>query len=169
MTLLEQSYFVAEIIGAITIIASLIYVGRQVQQNTEMMQVNASQSFVELYNTYTNNLASDSDVADFWTRGIKDFDSLNDIEQARFSALAGQCTRMFESTYIQFRHGALDIDVWEGFKLAIQDVMSQPGIRKWWAHRKHWHSARFVDLINDLHESADVRQMYGFEEQNPDK
>ncbi len=39
---LEQYAAIAEIIGAVLVIASLIYVARQLGQNTEMMRANAS-------------------------------------------------------------------------------------------------------------------------------
>ena len=37
---LEQLYFMSEIIGVITVIISLIYVGLQVKQNTHVVRLN---------------------------------------------------------------------------------------------------------------------------------
>lgn len=39
---LEQMSYIVEIIGVIAVAASLIYVGKQIQQNTKTMQVNAA-------------------------------------------------------------------------------------------------------------------------------
>ena len=45
---LQQFAYLGEIIAAIAVVASLIYVARQLGQNTAMMQVNAVQAWIEL-------------------------------------------------------------------------------------------------------------------------
>jgi hypothetical protein len=39
---LEQIYYIGELIAVIAVIASLLYAGKQMKQNTEAMQVNAA-------------------------------------------------------------------------------------------------------------------------------
>ena len=43
----EQFANIAEIIGVILVIASLIYVARELRQNTDMMRVNASNEWLK--------------------------------------------------------------------------------------------------------------------------
>jgi hypothetical protein len=44
---LEQFAYIAEIIGVIFLIASLLYVGRQLHQNTEMMRAESRNSIAK--------------------------------------------------------------------------------------------------------------------------
>lgn len=62
-----------ELIAVFAVIISLIYVGRQVKQNTEAIQISAAQAFVGMYNTFTANLGASNDLADIWYRGTTDF------------------------------------------------------------------------------------------------
>jgi hypothetical protein len=157
---LEQWSNYAEIFGVIALVISLIYVGLQVRQNTNVMQVGAAQAFAELYNTFTNTLSSDAVLAELWLRGMQDLESLDEVEKVRFSALAAQCARVFESALVQHDKGALDEDVWTGFQPAIRDVFSQPGVKTWWEKRKHWHSSGFQILVKRLAGSYDAPPMY---------
>ena len=66
---LEQAYYIGELVAVTVVIVSLIYVGRQIKQNTEAIQVNAAQAFVEAYNTFTADLSTSEENTDIWYRG----------------------------------------------------------------------------------------------------
>ncbi len=144
---LEQFSNWAEIIGVILVILSLIYVGREVGQNTATMQVSAAQTFVDSYNTFTSQLTLAPDLADIWYRGLEDFSSFTGSERVKFSAGCGQLMRIYESGYLQCRKGALDEQLWAAFAVSLMDLMASPGARAWWKTRQHWYSQDFQELV----------------------
>ena len=149
---LEQISNWAEIIGVILVILSLIYVGREVGQNTATMQVSAAQTFVDLYNTITSQLTLAPDLADIWYRGLTGFASLKNDERVRFSTIAGQTMRVFESGYLQYRKDALDEQIWVAFSNSLADITASPGMREWWKTRQHWYSPDFQELVKTAEE-----------------
>jgi hypothetical protein len=38
----------------------------------------------------------------------------------------------------------------EGFEQTTADLISYPGAQAWWATRKHWHTARFRELVDRI-------------------
>ena len=159
---LEQVSYLAEIIGVIVVVISLIYVGAQIKQNTNATQAAAAQSFVEMYNTFTSAVGSSEEMADIWRIGLTDMDILGETEKVRFSAIAAQCMKVFESGYLQWQRGALDDDLWSGLSVAAIDVVNQPGVRKWWSFRKKWHGKAFQNWIDTHHLSTSSQSMYPF-------
>lgn len=60
----EQFANIAEIIGVILVIASLIYVARELRQNTDMMRVNASNERVKRDFDIVANLLDSRNLAE---------------------------------------------------------------------------------------------------------
>ena len=81
---LEQFAAIAEIIGVILVIASLVYVARQLGQNTEMMRANASDQRVQR-DAELNFRVSDNNqgFTDIWLKGDTGLDSLSEEDRIR--------------------------------------------------------------------------------------
>ena len=97
---LEQAYYIGELIAALAVIVSLLYVGRQMKQNTEAIQINAAQEFVQMFNTFTADLGSNKEMTVIWYTGTSDYKSLNKIDSIRFHAMVAQWMRIMESIYL---------------------------------------------------------------------
>lgn len=146
---LAQAYYLAEIIGVFAIILSLVYVGRQLKQNTKATKIAASQAFVQMYNTFTSDLAGSHEIADIWYRGLADFKGLNPADTVRFSAVASQLFRVLQSAYIQCKDGALEEELWIGFEQSMYDALTHRGLKDWWLIRERWFGMEFRNLINN--------------------
>ncbi len=66
---LEEFNYIAEIIASIAVIASLLYVGLQVKQNTEATRATAAQSFAEVDNGFVGLINTSNNLADILHRG----------------------------------------------------------------------------------------------------
>lgn len=158
---LEQAYYIAELAGVVLIIFSLIYVGKQLKQNTCATKAAASQAFVQMYNTFTSDLAMSQEIATIWHKGLTDFDSLDPVETIRFSAALAQLFRAAHCTYLQWQDGTLADDIWMGFYLALRDMLSHPGVLAWWRYREEWYGVEFRELVNrELVASHQARSAY---------
>ena len=162
---LEQAYFIGELIAAFGVIVSLLYLGRQMKQNTEANQVNAAQVFVDMFNTFTASLGSSDDMADIWYRGTSDYQSLNVQETIRFNALAHQWFRIIESAYQQWKRGAVDKDFWAGLSNCAIDTYSTPGLSTYSKIRQHWHGPEFINWLESTKQNQGSKDLYGFLEQ----
>ena len=66
---------IGEIVAAVMVVVSLIYVALQIRQNTHTLKITAAQTFVGMYNTITSDLTR-PDLAALWHKGMHDFSSL---------------------------------------------------------------------------------------------
>ena len=150
---------VGEILAAILVVVSLVYVALQIRQNTHALQVTAAQSYVSMYNTITSEI-SRPDMAAVWHQGLEDFASLDAADLVRFSALAGQMMRVMESAYLQWRQGAVEDQLWHASETALQDTMAMAGFQQWWQYRSRWYSEDFQSLVNTFDVSGDRQPPY---------
>ena len=150
---------IGEIIAAVMVVVSLIYVSLQIRQNTQTLKVTAAQSYVGMYNTITSDLTN-SELAVLWHKGMQDFASLEGGELVQFSAVAGQLMRVFESAFSQWRRGALENQLWLASERALKDSLAMPGFQQWWQFRRNWYSDDFQALLDGFDVSQAVQPPY---------
>ncbi len=157
---LEEFNFIAEIIASIAVIASLIYVGREVGQNTEATHSAAAQAMVSA-NTELVGIINDSDtLADILYQGGRGMSALKNGDLIRFMAFHDQVFLSFQSQFLQWKEGTLDERLWLTQKQAALDLMSQAGQQDWWAARRHWFFPEFQDYLENLAAKAMSKPMH---------
>ena len=83
---LERASQWAEVIGALTVVLGLIFVGLEIRQNTKTQQLTTTQALISDYN---HSLATFSDPAMscFFMQGGSDWRGLTPVEKFRFSTM----------------------------------------------------------------------------------
>ena len=74
---------VGEILGAVGVIVTLVYLARQLGHNTAMMRVAASSERLERDYDIASSVIENREVAEMWAKGDLEFDSLDDIDRHR--------------------------------------------------------------------------------------
>ena len=157
---LEQVYFTCEIVAALAVIMSLIYVGVQVKENTKATRATAAQSFVDTMNGYVGLINSSDSLADVLHKGSAGLDNVNGGEVIQFSAFHDQSFITFESFFYQWRDGVLDERLWDTYRHALVDLLHMKGGREWWENRCHWFSDDFVEEVGRLISDVDSKPMH---------
>ncbi len=80
---LDQIANIAEISAAALVIVTLIYVARQLGQNTAMMRVGASDQRVQRDSELSYRISDSQEFTEIWLKGIADFQSLGEVERTR--------------------------------------------------------------------------------------
>lgn len=129
---LSEMAHLAEIIGGIGIVASLIFVGMQVRENTLLIGVNSDQT-VDTQNLALNvAVAESADLADILVRGEADRESLSDVEKKRFDNYSFSRFGSYENVVGIFERGLMtqsDFDIWSRH---FNDRFNRPGYRQFW-------------------------------------
>ena len=152
---LEQASFVAQIVSAAAIIASLLFVGVQLKQATRAMRNSSSQAHSAIYSGVISTIIDNGEFASIWRRGLADPATLNEDEWIRFIACASTQFRFFESSRVQWLNGQLDGEHWQNIEAQVTSFAAQPGIRAWWKIRRGWHSGAFQSWFEALPETTD--------------
>ena len=139
---LEQLSFISEIVAAIAVIASLIYVGRQVKENTTATKSTAAQAMADTMNGYVGLINSSSNLSDILHRGATGLDNLQGGEVIQFGAFHDQMFICSESLYYQWSDGVLDEHLWNTYRHAIVDILMQKGSQDP-PNEKSWPAAKY--------------------------
>lgn len=146
---------IGETLGAIGVIVTLIYLARQISQNTRAMRLSTSHSIATAAREWNRPLLADPELAWTFQVGTEDPSQLDRKEQARFIELCFSLLRMFEDAQYQFDHGALDPDIWTGYEKLYAAYAKAPGFQAYWAKRKETFRPEFREFI-DGYEPAEI-------------
>ena len=83
---------VAEILAALAVVFSLLYLARQLNHARHAIFLESRDTYFQDWHMMTFPLASDRSMAELWHRGLHDHSSLDEIDQERFRILMAQRT-----------------------------------------------------------------------------
>ena len=93
---LEQWAFIAQIVSAIAVIASLVFVGLQLKHATATIRATSSQAHSSLYTDLVQSIIDNADFARLWSIGLTEPKKLTEDEWVRFVAYASALFRLYE-------------------------------------------------------------------------
>ena len=151
---IEDLANLAEIIGLLLVVASLIYVGRQLRQNTEMIRAESRNSIQQ---NHQQEILIQATMPEIW-RGFTG-EELSD-EGVKVNMWLTSSLRSREYEWIQHRNGALDSDSWNAFEKAIPLVLSSELSRSWWAATRNIYDTDFADMVDELLERENFHAVH---------
>ena len=124
---------VAELTGAVGVIASLVYLATQIRQNTRSLRATAYRDMVDMLVSSTEFVSSDKGLTRVLMKGLGDLDSLEGAEEHyQFSAILGRTVRNLDIARNMHDEGLLDASYYQSTLRATIDLLSGPGAAQWW-------------------------------------
>jgi len=146
---------IGQLVGALAVVISLIYLAREVRSNARATRQAAMRATLDNFNRLGQQLTQHSDLAGLYYRGLDDFESLEGVDRARFSWFMHQIFRNVEDVYHQHLEGHLDPRVWRGLEVTMRDINIEPGVQAWWRSYSHCFSGEeFAKFINQQQQTA---------------
>lgn len=148
---------IGDIVAAIGVIASLIYVAIQIRQNSDQIKQNTNsvQASVELEDVrassdFLTTLAVNPDLARIWRVGLSAPHDLTEDEGLRFAMLMGSAFFALEGPFRQYKRGLLSEDSWSPMVELIARYLQSPAVIEWWRRREVPFSAPFREYVETL-------------------
>lgn len=141
---------VANLVSAVAVVASLVYLALQVRHSTRVARAAAQDSVVAAARAVTLQLGQDPELDAIFRAGLQDLGGLSVDQRARFIHLAFQLLKIFESMHYQYRVGVLDEDTWRGWERMVHHYVAAPGLRAYYELRRDAFPRRFQDLIDAI-------------------
>jgi len=151
---------VSELVAALAVVVSLLYLALQVKSNTESARTSTYQSVVAEFGALNRTMATTPDLSMLFIRGMEDFEALSADEKARCSQLFFVCFHNFENMYYQYKKGYLEDDVWLGWRRIMLAYHARPGFQVWWSLRADVFSQSFVDFLRTEEPDTAVASYY---------
>jgi hypothetical protein len=152
---LEQLSAIAQILGAVVGIPSLIFVGIQLSLATKAVRASSSQAHAAMYHSLSESIVDNSTgFARIWREGLGGTGGLSDDERVRFFAFVSSLLRFFESARIQWLRKQLYREHWRAIDQQAEYLAAQPGVEEFWSERRHWHCMEFQHWFGSLMKAA---------------
>jgi hypothetical protein len=135
---------ISEVLSSVAIVATLIYLTIQTQQNAAAIQANSRQAIVE---TDLQILEGSMNHPEMWAARYKPELTLE--EKVYLEGFLIALVRTREHQWLQYQNGVLDEQTWESYLKGLSGNLSWPRTRGWWEFAKHREfDDRFVDYID---------------------
>jgi hypothetical protein len=145
---------IGEVLGALGVIATLIYLTTQIRQNTNAMRASSLDSETQISNDVRLGILSDPELTKIYYEGLKNVASLDDIERERFRLILTNALWAVRNSYVQSQIGKRAS--WEAHQNIILRVISSPGGSWFWSNCQSEFDPDFRDEINRLIEKGNV-------------
>ena len=125
---------VGEILGAIAVLATLLYLARQIKQSTVMLRSQSRRQVLEGLTADSERLLQDN-LADLVFKEAQG-EELNSKEQIKVSNLALSFLGNLEIQYHEIQDGSLDLTFEETLRYRLFMFMTGPGRQRWEDNRR---------------------------------
>jgi len=134
-TTLQHLANVGEILGAIGVIVSLVYLAAQIRQNTRSVQASAYQTMYRSSIEMSAFVGQDAGTSGVLRRGLQGHDQLSEDELVQFRAIMQGLFSGFVLFFGMWRRGLIDDLEWEPVVGNMRFYLRAPGGMAWWPMR----------------------------------
>ena len=124
-----------EVIGAVAVVASLLYLARQVRHSLKAQRTENCARALERVSAFQAVLSQDSDLARIFATGVADTSKLTGLEKIRFAWLLYEPFGSFEFMYHTYKTDEIPEEVWKRWSQTAAWWLSYPGVQPWWTNR----------------------------------
>ena len=145
---------IAELIGALGVIASLIYLAKQINansdniaQNTRALISDRDVSSNEAVMEILGSLAKQPELAALVMKGGLDAEPLSDLERFRYAAYLASSFESHQTFFVQHVKGSVSNELWNYYSGVMDRQVRMPGVAKWWLRNSDHFDPQFAEYI----------------------
>ncbi len=152
MTLTEWAA-VAEILGMVTVVASLLLVVRSIKQNTAAMHTSNDNFIYERQDAILATLVTDASMAELQVKH-ENKEQLSDVEHVRMWNQHFRDMLMWELAFVRFRQGLFSTASWREWDKAYSIQFLGEFPPSWWAEARPWVNNDFAEHVDAIYAAA---------------
>jgi hypothetical protein len=145
-----------EIIGALVVFLTFVYLALQIRQNTHATRAASHHAVTDALNQLNLALATDEVVASIWVNGMNDRSSLTDIQRERYDALLRAYMHACDTMYYQAQVGAGDNGLWKAEERYLAVILTSPGGKDWFEENSFSISPGFKTALLEIIEQYET-------------
>jgi hypothetical protein len=148
---------IGEMISAIAVVVSLIYLAFQIRQNTNQIDQNTEAARASAFDSTVtqtmharNIIIENEDVARIFHEGSIDPDSLSEQERLRYRLIVHNVLWSIWNLQAQAQVGGLAKETWEVQLVILKRIMSSKGVQWFWANYRGEFGQSFQEEVAKL-------------------
>ena len=124
---------IGELVGAIGVIASLIYLAAQIRGARSMARAQNVREIFDGMRRHQGAIAADPELAQVWCDGLEDYRGLSPRDRMRFLFLMHDYILLYRETQIAYREGVLSEQDHERLGAYVGTLLNTAGGSEVWA------------------------------------
>ena len=156
----EMLSAIGQVVAAIGVIPSLIYLAVQIREQNKERRRAGINILTAQWSDLVKSAQESREFAALFLQGVRCFHDLDAPDKLRFTAFFTRFTRNCEGMFIYYRDGALEKALWDEVERTMSDYFAYPGVREWWATRKHWLTDEFRAVVEAIIAENSEPKMY---------
>jgi hypothetical protein len=140
---------IAEIVGAIAVVITLLYLARQVQQNTKTERIGTAQQILSTGARMNAVHAQNSELLEVLTK-IRADEELTPREHARYGAFLASIFSQHWQVHYQFHQGSLDDEIFRAYERRMQAMLTPTINLNWWNTNKFRYGTAYQQYVDKL-------------------
>lgn len=145
---------IGEIIGAIAVVASLVYLATQIRQSTKVARSATRQAIAESAQRLGQDLMDDTGMAEILVRHING-EEISAVEKIRLQARCYRDMRHWENIHYQMSEGLISEDQWKGFRKNLRILFGIQAYCDYWEHESELYSESFRKEVEAVIDTLD--------------
>jgi hypothetical protein len=154
----EAMAAIGDLLGAGGVIASLLYLGQQIKQNTRQVRVATHDGTTRDFRHFTRQVLT-AGLTDVFSRGLEDYETLDDRQRLDFAFMMFDLFKAFENVHYHYVHGTLGEDAWQGWRRFVVSYATAPGALHYWRARRDIFTPEFRVFIDDLKPDSALKRV----------
>jgi hypothetical protein len=146
---------IAEVVGAVAVVLSLIYVAAQIKQNTEASRAQSINQINSQYGALMSQIAIHGDLAQI-CRKATNREELTPDESVRYTAYLSAFFAFIEEFFLLHRSGTYEENLGDGdavefFEPTVRRLLASPTAIQWWKEEsRNIYVAEFCESVNRI-------------------
>lgn len=141
---LEQAAYLSQVIGGAAVLASLVFVGIQIRQNTRSQKVVAVNSLTAAIAAINVPAMESPELGEALSRVFESWDSATREQRIVAHFFLFSFFKLIESAWYQRKNQILDEQQWIGWEALLRSMYHAEGVKNgWWKYRCNAYSPEF--------------------------
>lgn len=135
---IELGALLAEIVGAVAVVISVVYLAMQISDNTSELQSQGHFHALSLAQRPLELLIADPELAEIIETGYSAPRQLSPSDWHRFAMYQTMAFNAWEFLYYANRSGSIPVNLWVGADAYYRELIrTKPALRQFWAEYEH--------------------------------
>jgi len=149
---------VAEIVGALGVILSLLYLAAQIRQGLTTAEDTSTKEIIALVVTQFNAMAEETNRSSI-TRGLIDYRNLSGDEKLTFDSLMTSLLMIVSASFMSNKANLLTDELFSGWSGYLQPrLFPYSGMREWWDESRNVFIPEMQAWVDKEFSKADTNQ-----------
>ncbi len=144
---LDSLVAISQVIAAVAVVPSLIFLAIQLRQNTNAVRASSIQSLVQSLSANAQSWVENESLIAIALKANTSPEELTEVELARLHFWFVMAIRRFEGVYFQESLGLVDRAFIEGFERSHISIIASKSGRIWWSKAKDVFNSGFVSYV----------------------